>query len=601
MSWPGNSMASHGRTSSGAAPERATLVLLVVVHAVGLLPRWSTALLAAADRSPTATVTAAAEVVSLCGDIWTVSGASNVSNISATVPGQVHTDLLAAGLIDEPFYGVGDATLEWVAMSDWDYRASFAVPSSMLARQHVQLISLGIDTVADIFINDQHVFFTDNMFHRVRLDVKRFLTAGKNDIRVHFSSKPREANRRAAACDNTTSVICPAGKKNPCQHPYDNVNYLRTEPCSFSWDWGPAFAPVGLWRPLYLQGYDSAVVRDITVVTTPQAAISQEDAEEEGVTIPRWGKRYGAAQHPDAADEFDANDTSDSAVIARAFRRTDRELDLTTWDIEAIVYLDAGVSDVTDPASSAAALNPEVSGQVRLSVNTTPPTTVAVPAVVGGAAGSEVRVPITIKAVKAAAWFPNEFGTQPLYILSAKFVPDDSAPSSGSRDQQERHDASPEPFIVQYPLTDDAIKGGDGSNSVRFGFRTVELVQKPLPGGRSFYFSVNGVPIPVKGSNWIPADAFESRVSRDVVGTTRLDKLFVSLKTSHQNMIRNWGGGIYQRDSFYDLADENGILIWEDLMWACAQYAITPDYLASAAKEVQDNVRRMQSHPSIAL
>ena len=164
-------------------------------------------------------------------------------------------------------------------------------------------------------------------------------------MRVRFSSKPHEANRRAAACDNATAVICPAGKKNPCQHPYDNVNYLRTEPCSFSWDWGPAFAPVGLWRPLYLQGYDSAVVRDITVVTTPQAAISQEDAEEEGVTIPRWGKRYGATQHPDAADEFDANDTSDSAVIARAFRRTDRELDLTTWDIEAIVYLDAGASD----------------------------------------------------------------------------------------------------------------------------------------------------------------------------------------------------------------------------------------------------------------
>ena len=62
------------------------------------------------------------------------------------------------------------------------------------------------------------------------------------------------------------------------------------------------------------------------------------------------------------------------------------------------------------------------------------------------------------------------------------------------------------------------------------------------------------MPVPVKGSNWIPADAFESRVSRDKVGTTRLDKLFVSLKTSHQNMIRNWGGGIYQRESFYDLA-----------------------------------------------
>lgn len=67
----------------------------------------------------------------------------------------------------------------------------------------------------------------------------------------------------------------------------------------------------------------------------------------------------------------------------------------------------------------------------------------------------------------------------------------------------------------------------------------------------------------MKGSNWIPADAFESRVSRNTPGTTRLEPLFVALRTSHQNMIRNWGGGIYQRDTFYDLADENGILVWE--------------------------------------
>eukprot|EP00750_Incisomonas_marina_P005964 INCI14258.2.p1 GENE.INCI14258.2~~INCI14258.2.p1 ORF type:complete len:545 (-),score=88.70 INCI14258.2:874-2508(-) len=66
-------------------------------------------------------------------------------------------------------------------------------------------------------------------------------------------------------------------------------------------------------------------------------------------------------------------------------------------------------------------------------------------------------------------------------------------------------------------------------------------------------------------------------------------------------MIRNWGGGIYQRDSFYDLADENGILIWEDLMFACADYAAPPEFLASAAKEIRDNVLRLQSHPSIAL
>lgn len=81
----------------------------------------------------------------------------------------------------------------------------------------------------------------------------------------------------------------------------------------------------------------------------------------------------------------------------------------------------------------------------------------------------------------------------------------------------------------------------------------------------------------------IPADAFESRISRNDPGTTRLEPIFWALRDSHQNMIRNWGGGIYQRDSFYDLADENGIMIWEDLMFACAAYAIPPEFLESAA------------------
>jgi beta-mannosidase len=136
-------------------------------------------------------------------------------------------------------------------------------------------------------------------------------------------------------------------------------------------------------------------------------------------------------------------------------------------------------------------------------------------------------VPLQIKDVKADQWMPNGFGSQPLYTASAKFVPDSEASEES-------------PFEVPYPLEDNALKGSAGNLSVRFGFRKVELVQNKLPGGKSYFFAVNGVPIPVKGSNWIPADAFESRVSRNTPNTTRLAPLFLALKTSHQNMIRNW-------------------------------------------------------------
>ena len=92
------------------------------------------------------------------------------------------------------------------------------------------------------------------------------------------------------------------------------------------------------------------------------------------------------------------------------------------------------------------------------------------------------------------------------------------------------------------------------------------------------------------------ADSFESRLD-----TSRLKPLFIALKESHQNMIRNWGGGIYQRDAYYDLADEYGILIWHDAMFACAKYAVPPEFLDSTAKEIIDQIRRIQHHPSIAI
>ena len=124
----------------------------------------------------------------------------------------------------------------------------------------------------------------------------------------------------------------------------------------------------------------------------------------------------------------------------------------------------------------------------------------------------------------------------------------------------------------------------------------MELRQDDAPGGRLCYFAVNKMPVVVKGSNWIPADAFESRVSR-----VSITPLFEALSSSHQNMIRNWGGGIYQHDFFYQLADEYGIMIWQDFMFACNKYAVPSSFLSSVAREVRDTVTRLHAHPSIVL
>uniref|UniRef100_A0A669Q8A0 Beta-mannosidase n=1 Tax=Phasianus colchicus TaxID=9054 RepID=A0A669Q8A0_PHACC len=129
-------------------------------------------------------------------------------------------------------------------------------------------------------------------------------------------------------------------------------------------------------------------------------------------------------------------------------------------------------------------------------------------------------------------------------------------------------------------------------------FRTVELVQEPIPGspGLSFYFKINGQPVFLKGSNWIPADSFQDRVTYDTLWL-----LLKSAADANMNALRIWGGGIYEQDDFYDICDELGIMIWQDFMFACALYPTNQDYLESVRAEVSHQVRRLKSHPSVVL
>jgi beta-mannosidase len=134
------------------------------------------------------------------------------------------------------------------------------------------------------------------------------------------------------------------------------------------------------------------------------------------------------------------------------------------------------------------------------------------------------------------------------------------------------------------------------------GLRTIELVQEDMPvnsdgkGGKSFYFKVNDVPVYAKGSNFIPADVFAPRVTDDY-----LDEILTSAVDSNQNMVRVWGGGTYQVDSFYDLADEKGLLIWQEMMFACALYPRDETFLNLITDEITEQVTRLQTHASIAI
>ncbi len=130
----------------------------------------------------------------------------------------------------------------------------------------------------------------------------------------------------------------------------------------------------------------------------------------------------------------------------------------------------------------------------------------------------------------------------------------------------------------------------------RIGLRTLALVCRKDKAGLSMVFRVNGVDVFCKGANWIPADALPGRITRE-----RIDHLLGSAVHANMNMIRVWGGGQYESEDFYDLCDQKGLLVWQDMMFACALYPATQDFLSTVEEEIRHQVTRLRDHACIAL
>jgi beta-mannosidase len=128
------------------------------------------------------------------------------------------------------------------------------------------------------------------------------------------------------------------------------------------------------------------------------------------------------------------------------------------------------------------------------------------------------------------------------------------------------------------------------------GLRTIELIQEKDAIGTSFYFKLNGVPVFMKGASYIPVDSFLPRANDSVYKS-----VIKAATDANMNMLRVWGGGVYGDDVFYDLCDKNGVMVWQDFMFACTMYPGDKPFLDNVKQEVIDNVNRIQNHPSLAL
>ncbi len=176
---------------------------------------------------------------------WRVAQAGARSTIPAHVPGCIHTDLMAAGKIPDPYYRDNELKLQWIGEADWVYSRRFTVPAGLLKHERVLLRCEGLDTFATLWVNGAEVATTDNMFRAWEFDVKNYLRPGRNVIEVRF--------------DSTVPYIRQKQAERPlpgwsAPHEIAGRAYVRKEPCNYGWDWGPVFITCGIWRPISIVG-----------------------------------------------------------------------------------------------------------------------------------------------------------------------------------------------------------------------------------------------------------------------------------------------------------------------------------------------------------
>ncbi|MET3451209.1 glycoside hydrolase family 2 protein [Curtobacterium sp. 1544] len=420
--------------------------------------------------------------------------------VEAVVPGCVHTDLLRAGRIPDPFDGDDEAATQWIGDTVWRYRRTFEWSAPDETRH--DLVADGLDTLATIEVNGIVVATTANQHRSYRFPVGHLLRPGTNEVVVTFDAPVPAAERLSALHGGELPHVN--------HHPY---NALRKNASNFGWDWGIDVATSGIWRSIGIESWSGvriAAVRPLVDVDgTTGVLTAHVDVEHAGST--------------------------------GAFAQAIGSAPVTSAGGDGTVGLEARITVAPHRASAASAGS-----------GTVPPGRAASRPVVDGSATVRLEVP------DVAVWWPRGEGDQPLYD-------------------------------VRVAVGDDVWNG-------RVGFRTVTLDTAADAGGAPFLLRVNDRPVIVRGANWIPDHAFLTEMTPERYAA-RIDDAV----EANVNLLRIWGGGIYESDDLYDRCDELGILVWQDFLFACAAYAEEPWLADEVEPEVREAVTRLSPHPSLVV
>ena len=409
--------------------------------------------------------------------------------IPVDVPGDVHTALIAAGRLPDPYFDRNELACGWVESREWWYRMSFQGPLRPLqVEERLQLVFAGLDTFAEIWLNGTELGSHKNMFREAVFDVT--------------------AQVRANAAN--TLALC-------FDRPLDHCGHLLTAPeedwtpprvamrkaqFGYGWDWGPVLPTVGIWREVDLQRKKQAALTGVRFATLDIDAESGRALV--AVTV--------------EAEQFAGDSQLQARIVLRA------------------------------PGSTSGSM---IVAEQTLPLANTP---------------DGLRAVARFDVDQPQLWWTHDLGEPALYLLQV-----------------------------------DLHRGSEvlDTDTDEVGIRTLALDQSPdqdEPGTRFFRFVLNGVPLFVRGTDWIPADSFVGAITPERYAT-----LLALARDGNNTMLRVWGGGIYEHDAFYDECDRLGMLVWQDFMFACAAYPEDDAMQAEVDAEARYQVKRLRNHPCMAL
>lgn len=405
---------------------------------------------------------------------WEFQQEGTSSWYPAGVPGTVHQDLMRQGIIEDPYWENNEHLCQWVEKENWIYRCTISLEEGQKPSLHFE----GLDTYAEVFVDDSLYGFCQNMHRHYSFDLSQF-EAGEHELKIRFRSPYQHHQKRVEAYPYKLPSGSEAGdlKVSP---------FSRKAAYHFGWDWAPRIVTSGIYRQVYLVPRNTPQIISVETKT---------DVKE------------------------------DRALVSHTVQLNDTFPDLT------IAFREKTFS-----------MKDKVEGETFL------------------IDGMQIRYMLS----NIEWWWPNGLGEPHLYYDTV-FL---------KRGEEVLH---------SYPI--------------QYGIRTVELVNEADSIGTSFYFKINGKPIFAKGANYVPQDMLLPRVS-----DRQYRELLTQAAEANMNMIRVWGGGVYEKEIFYDLCDSLGLMVWQDFMFAGTVYpADLPEFVQEVKSEVSEVTSRLNHHPSIVL